>query len=56
MSQRLKGLKDGAEATVRDIQRRTRKQYMPPIGSHCPEATFSLICVKSAGSSVSRNA
>src|SRR5919106_6938361 len=27
MSQRLKGLKDGAEATVRDIRRRTRKQY-----------------------------
>ena len=26
MSQRLKGLKDGAEATVRDIRRRTRKQ------------------------------
>lgn len=27
MSQRLKGLKDGAAATVRDIRRRTRKQY-----------------------------
>jgi transposase len=27
MSQRWKGLKDGAEATVRDIRRRTRKQY-----------------------------
>ena len=27
MSQRLKGLKDGAEATVRAIRRRTRKQY-----------------------------
>ena len=27
MSQKLKGLKDGAEATVRDIRRRTRKQY-----------------------------
>lgn len=27
MSQRLKGLKDGAEATVRDIRRRTRRQY-----------------------------
>ena len=27
MSQRLKGLKDGAEATVRDIRRRTRSQY-----------------------------
>jgi transposase len=27
MSQGLKGLKDGAEATVRDIRRRTRKQY-----------------------------
>jgi transposase len=27
MSQRLKGLKGGAEATVRDIRRRTRKQY-----------------------------
>ena len=27
MSQRLKGLKDGAEATVRDIRRRTRKKY-----------------------------
>src|SRR4026207_1241978 len=27
MRQRLKGLKDGAEATVRDIRRRTRKQY-----------------------------
>ena len=27
MSQRLKGLKDGAEATVRDIRRQTRKQY-----------------------------
>ena len=27
MSQRLQGLKDGAEATVRDIRRRTRKQY-----------------------------
>lgn len=27
MSQRLTGLKDGAEATVRDIRRRTRKQY-----------------------------
>ena len=27
MSQSLKGLKDGAEATVRDIRRRTRKQY-----------------------------
>ena len=27
MSQRLKGLKDGAEATVRDIRRRTRKQH-----------------------------
>ena len=27
MSQRLKGLKDGAEATARDIRRRTRKQY-----------------------------
>jgi transposase len=27
MSQKLKGLKDGAEATVRAIRRRTRKQY-----------------------------
>ena len=27
MSQRLQGLKDGAAATVRDIRRRTRKQY-----------------------------
>ena len=27
MSQRLKGLKDGAGATVRDIRRQTRKQY-----------------------------
>ena len=27
MSQKLKGLKDGAEATVRDIRRRTRQQY-----------------------------
>jgi transposase len=27
MSQTLKGLKDGAAATVRDIRRRTRKQY-----------------------------
>jgi transposase len=27
MSQKLKGLKDGAAATVRDIRRRTRKQY-----------------------------
>jgi hypothetical protein len=27
MSPRLKGVKDGAEATVRDIRRRTRKQY-----------------------------
>ena len=27
MSQSLQGLKDGAEATVRDIRRRTRKQY-----------------------------
>ena len=27
MSQGWKGLKDGAEATVRDIRRRTRKQY-----------------------------
>ena len=27
MSQSLKGLKDGAEATVRAIRRRTRKQY-----------------------------
>ena len=27
MSQGLKGLKDGAEATVRDIRRRTHKQY-----------------------------
>ena len=27
MSQKLKGLKDGAEATVCDIRRRTRKQY-----------------------------
>jgi transposase len=27
MGQGLKGLKDGAEATVRDIRRRTRKQY-----------------------------
>ena len=27
MSQKLKGLKDGAEATVRDIRRRTRKHY-----------------------------
>ena len=27
MSQKLKGWKDGAEATVRAIRRRTRKQY-----------------------------
>jgi transposase len=27
MSQKLKGVKDGAEATVRAIRRRTRKQY-----------------------------
>jgi transposase len=27
MSQKLKGLKDGAAATVRDIRRRTRKEY-----------------------------
>ena len=27
MSQSLQGLKDGAAATVRDIRRRTRKQY-----------------------------
>ena len=27
MSQKLQGLKDGAAATVRDIRRRTRKQY-----------------------------
>jgi transposase len=27
MSQKLKGLKDGAAATVRDIRRRPRKQY-----------------------------
>jgi transposase len=27
MSQKLKGLKHGAAATVRDIRRRTRKQY-----------------------------
>jgi transposase len=27
MSQKLKGLKNGAAATVRDIRRRTRKQY-----------------------------
>ena len=27
MRQKSKGLKEGAEATVRDIRRRTRKQY-----------------------------
>ena len=32
MSQKSKGLKDGAEATVRDIRRRTLVEGLGPVG------------------------